>query len=440
MEDAVRAGTVDRLTYYAAKFTAQTAQNMLLAALFVIAGTSTAAAIGLSSLFVATLLPAILLGLPGGAIVDRIGPARGFALGAILRLLPVVAAVFLLEGATWAWLVAFAYSSGSQVFTPAEMALVKTIQRDAPGRAHSLLVGLQYAGQGTGMLILAPALYFIGGTQAMLIGSAVGFGVLNIFSIVLAIRLRATPAGQMLSNRTAFTFRETCRFFMSEPIARYAVVVLAFKVIIARGIVVALPFYLQHDLGLGGEAIAYLLVPGIAGVVIGLAWAGRTLSLGTALPVMRLSLIGMTVAVFALAALDYGLTAAAQYSQVPPIARLEATLNTTFIVAVPVAFLLGLTFSSALISARVALTETAAQHQQARVFAVQLTLTESIIVLPLMLAGVGTEFAGARMTLAAIGVLTTLALVAMQFDPQRRREARPVAALPAPAAAAGGGG
>jgi len=44
---------------------------------------------------------------------------------------------------------------------------------------------------------------------------------------------------------------------------------------------------------------------------------------------MRMALLGMAVAVFALAALDYGVTAVIEFSQIPTIVRLEATLNTT---------------------------------------------------------------------------------------------------------------
>src|SRR5690606_20860542 len=116
-----------------AKFLAQASQNVWLAALFLTAGTSTRPAIDLSSLFLATLLPSILLGLPGGSVVDRLGPTRGFALGALLRFAPIAAAIVLLEGGTSAWVLAFLYSTGSQVFTPAEMALVKPLQQHQAG-------------------------------------------------------------------------------------------------------------------------------------------------------------------------------------------------------------------------------------------------------------------------------------------------------------------
>jgi MFS family permease len=407
----------DRKLYYATRFVAQMAQNLLLAALFVAAGTSASAGVDLSSLFVATLAPAILLGFAGGAVVDRVGAPRGFALGALLRTLPVAVAFLFMANSLSAWVVACAYSAGSQVYSPAEMALVHTLRRDAPGQAHSLLVGLQYAGQGAGMIALAPALYFLGGPHAMLGGALAGFAVVLALAIALSTRLHAEHVSNALSRRgiPLYTLAETFRFFRREARALHAVVLLALTAIFMRAVVITLPMYLTRDMGLEREAIGFLVAPGIAGFLAGLAWAGRLRNRDDALATARRAVIGATVAVFALAALDYGLTAVAEYSHVPPIVYLEATMNTTFVVALPVAFLIGASISAALVSARVVLTETAPEGQQARVFAVQITLTDALLVLPLLAMGVGTQYAGARPTLGAIGILATVALLALEW-------------------------
>ncbi len=400
---------VERNVYYGAKFLAQIAQNLLLAALFVVAGTGGNAAIGLSSLFVAQIVPAIALGCAAGALADRLGASRGFMFGSLLRFLTVGVGLMFIGQPQAAWVIAFAYSAASQLSSPAEMALVRTLRPDGSSRAHSVIVALQYGGQGLGMLALAPALYFIGGAQMIMAGATVGFLVLTALTALLSVRLRNTPAGYMQPAREAFSFRETTRFFRGEALARDAITVLAMKAVVAQGIIVAMPLYLAHDMGLGHEALAFLLVPGGAGAVIGLLWAAPYVTRERAASTMRLALLGMIVSVFALAALDFGVNAMAEFSQVPPVAALSLSLNTTFVVALPVSFLLGLALSGSMVSARVALTETAPLGQQSRVFAVQSTLTDSIVVLPLMLMGVGVQFAGARPALAAIGVLSTLA-------------------------------
>lgn len=420
---------VDRGIYFSAKFFAQTAQNLLLATLFLAAGTSSSAAVDLSSLFVAILIPALLLGPLGGATVDRIGPARAYPVGAMLRLATVVTAIFLLDGGREAWIIAFAYSAVSQIYSPSEVALIRTLQPGRSGRAHSFGIALQYAGQGAGMLVLAPALYFWGGTSMMLEGAAIGFAIVTALAWVLRLRLRETVAAEAQPTGVAYRFGDTCRFFIREPRAGYAVVALALKTIVSRAIVIALPFYVQRDMGLGEESVAFLLAPGIAGIVLGLLWSHRLLTLESAQSAMRWAVVGMGVAVFAFAALDYGVTAFAQYSQVPPITRLEASMNTTFVVAVPIAFLLGIVLTTSLTAARVTLTETAPTGQQARVFAVEETLTEAIVVVPLLLAGVGTHFAGARPVLLIVGCLAVAAL--LLAEGLRMRASRAAAETPA---------
>ena len=420
-----RSLTFERTLYYGTRLVAQLAQNLLLAALFVLAGTSSNAALGLSSIFVAMLVPALVFGLLGGAIVDRLGPARGLALGATLRFAVVALAAGFIHGPSVVWVIAFAYSAVSQIFSPAEMALVRTLRHDRPGQAHSLLVALQYAGQGLGFAVIAPALWYVGGANAMLGGAAVGFLALAAITLILATRLRNAAAAQAVPARCAFSFKDTVRFFRGEPLARDAVAVLAVKAMVSQGIVVALPLYLSHDMGLGRSALIYLLLPGIAGMVAGLLWAAPAATKARAAWFMRAGILGLTVGVFALAALDYGLVAVYEYSRFEVLVHFDISMNTTFVVALPVAFLIGLCLSLTQVAARVALTETAPLGQQARVFAVQSTLTESLIVLPLLLMGVGAQFAGARPTLAAIGILSALAFVVIhhpRFQPAPRFE------------------
>ncbi|HEX6031631.1 MAG TPA: hypothetical protein VFY90_09360, partial [Tepidiformaceae bacterium] len=69
---------LERRGYYAGRFLAQVSQNLLFAGLFLFAGATKHAGLGVGNLFVAMLIPAIALGLVGGAIVDRLGPGRGY--------------------------------------------------------------------------------------------------------------------------------------------------------------------------------------------------------------------------------------------------------------------------------------------------------------------------------------------------------------------------
>lgn len=417
--------------YYAAKLLGQVSQNLSVAALFLVAGTSSHAAIGLSSLFIAQILPSVLFGFLGGAVSDRIGPARAFVLGSGLRLWVIIAGLLLLQNPGMAWVIAFGYSLVSQISSPAEMALVRVLPKTTSSRSHSLILLIQYGGQGLGMLILAPALYYIGGAETIMTGAAGGFAVVLMLTALLALRLRNTPATLALPARSAFSFRETTRFFRGEALARDAVGVIALRSIVAQGVIVALPLYLKHDMGLGKEAAAFLLVPGGAGCIAGLLWGAGAKTRARAKSLMQLTMLGMVVSVFALAALDFGIRIVFEYSKIRPFVDLTATMNTTFAVALPVAFVLGVSLTASVVGARAVLTETAPLGQQSRVFAVQSTLTDGIIVLPLLLAGVGVQFAGARPTLAAIGFIGLLMLPTM-YHPRLRPRDIPVLPQPEP--------
>ena len=132
-----------RVLYYSARFFGQVAQNLLFASLFVVAGTSDSAAVGLSSLLVATTAASLLFGVMGGALADRIGPGRGMALGAVLRTGVIALCFFEFNAAAVGAGVIFAYSAVSQVYSPSEMAMVRVLCGKGRATPHSLGVALQ---------------------------------------------------------------------------------------------------------------------------------------------------------------------------------------------------------------------------------------------------------------------------------------------------------
>ncbi len=398
--------------YLGARAFGQTGHNLFVAALFIIAGTSGHASLGLGSLLAATTIASVIFGIPGGSVADRMGPGRGFAAGAALRAVAIALAMLLPVPAPVLVGLAFGYAAISQLHNPAEMALVKVLSPHQAGRIHSVMVAIQYGGQGMGFLVLAPALYFLGGVQAALAGAMLIVLVQVVLSTLLAIRIRPIvveawakrPAKDTTLPR--FTgLRETVSFFSGSEPARDALAVQAMRSLVAQVIMVAFPLYLKHDLSLGTEGAAFLIVPGVAGAVAGLVWSGTGLSLEGTARAMRLSILGMAVAAFALAAFDFGMSFAFTYSQVPPLVRMEAALNTAVIVAMPLAFLVGATLSVSMVAARLALTAAAPLTIQSRVFALQSTVADAFIVLPLLFAGVIAEFLGARATLGALGFL-----------------------------------
>jgi len=415
--------------YYAARLGGQAAQHLFLGALLVIAGTGGHAAAGLSSIFLATTVAALVFGVAGGSLADRIGPARGFAMGAGLRLLVIAFALVLPGGTTGAVIAVFLWSTVMQLYSPAEMALVKVLCSKQAGKAHSLLLALQYTGTALGLLVLAPLCYWLGGPQAMIVGALVAGIPLMVVTGVLAARLADQQfATDEAEHRSLRGVRETISIFIHQAPARDALAVLSVKALVAHAIMVTLPLYVQRDLSMGSEGAVFLLVPGALGAAAGLAFAATSLASAASARTMRLAIGGLTVTVFALAALDYGISSALAYSQVPPLMQFEAALNTGLVLGMPVAFLLGMSLSVATVSGRAAMTAVAPMAIQSRVFAVQALITDALVILPLLLLGVGAELAGARPTLGAIGVVAAATWLVMdhpRFQPKAWRLARP---------------
>jgi hypothetical protein len=408
--------------YLGGKFGSQLGQNALLAALLLTAGTSERASIGLSTFFVAMLIPSVLLGPLGGAVVDRIGPARGYALGALLRGLAVVPALALIDSPHMVWVVAAMYSAASQVFTPAEFSLVPHVQGSRPGRMYSALTTLQYAGQGTGLLLFAPALFFIGGQAGVFAGVIAVFGLLSLVGLALVL----TGTGQAAPNSvrgSAVSVRAAARFLFLDSRAFYAMVALAISGTIMRALVVSIPAYMREEVSVGPLGMLFIIIPGAAGILAGLLWTSRTLSLERSSVMLRLSSLGLLGALFVLAFVDHGVTILAQSSAIPPIQTAEAWVNTTALVVVPAAFAVGAGMCIVVMSARFVLTELAPAGSQGRVHAVQLAVTEAILVVPILCVGVTTSLAGARPTLAIVGAIALGTLAATE----RRRAARRLA-------------
>lgn len=421
---------IEPFAFYGVRYLSQVGQSLFLAALLLIAGRGAAAPLGLSSVFAATLAAAVVFGLPGGALADRLGPGRGLALGALLRLGALAAALTVAGHVSYVWVAAFVYSAASQVFSPAEMALVPLVERRAAARAHSLLVGLQYAGQGSAMLAV-PLLLVVGGPRLMLVAAAAVYVAVSLVAAALATRLRPREAGYRAPAHRAFAFGGTFRFFLREPRAAYAVGLLTFTDITTKSLLIAVPVYLKANLGLSRPEIISLLALGVAGAGLGLLWTGRSLTPHSAARAMRLTLTGMVVALLVLVVVGHTVGEVTELSQATVVAAFGAAPSAGFVVVSPVALVLGLCFSIAPIGARAVLTETAPAGQQARVFAAQALVTHALVVLPLLLAGAGTQSAGPRATLAVVGVAGLLVMAALEAFHLHRRAATPLAAITA---------
>jgi MFS family permease len=389
------------------RLASQAGQGAFFAGLFLLAGKQDGA-MGISGLFAGMMAAAIMFGLIGGAVGDRLGASRAVIVGAagrgtavglglILATVPGLGDHFGLAA-----LVAFLYSAASQLFCPAELALAATISPRQPGRAHAALVALQYGGQGLGLVVVAPLAYAVAGIPAMLASGLALFALVTFLATLLTARLHRQV--RVTRARHAFRFRSAVRYYRREPHAVYAGALLAFGELSMKAMAVALPVYFARDLRLEATQTGLLVVPGAIAAILGLLWAFRSLHVHVAPQVMRLTLLGTAVGVLALSGLGQALAGIAEMGHTP-VGVLDDGSTMSLVVAIPVSILLGICLGVAPVGGRTILSATAPREQQSRVFAMQSTVTDILAIAPTLLAGVGVELAGARVTFAVIGVL-----------------------------------
>ena len=408
-----------RSAFYASRFTSQTGQGIFLGVLLILGGGGDSAALKLSGMLVALTLGSVLFGLPAGIVIDRIGAPRALLIGAALRLLVIASALAVIGRAEYVPLVAFGYSSVSQLFSPSELALVRTLGRQGAGRSHATLIALQYGGQGAGLLVLGPALYALGGASLMIAGAVSAYVIVVVLVGLLARRLPVLPTA--VRARPALEWGDTLAYLRREHHAAYAAGLLTFAEITTKSLAVVLPVYLRDDLALSPTEVGVLAALGGTGVLLGLTWSGRSLTSVLAPRAMRIALIVSVGSVFALLGLSALLVTAAQHSQVDALTDAAYALNLGFLVAAPVALLLGLCSSVAPVGARTIFSETAPLATQGRIFATQTVITDVLVVAPLLAVGAMTGTAGPRASIALVAAIGLALLIALEFALLRRR-------------------
>jgi hypothetical protein len=400
------------LAFFTTRTLSQTGQGAFVAGLFVLAGTQDSAAVGLSSLFVAMMLGAILFGLGGGALADRLGAGRALVTGAVARTTVIAVALLLSGQPQLVPLVAFAYSAVSQLYSPAELALVRVVAPRRPAGAHAMLLALQHTGQGIGLFVVAPIVFLVGGVEAMLLA---GFSIwIGVTGLALTVANSGLLAEHVHPVRRAFDFSGTFRYLTRDRRATYAAPLLAFSEMAGKATVIAVPIYFAHDLRLESIEPLAVVVPAVLGILAGLFWAFRALHVGMAPAVMRMTLLGIIVSVVALAGLGNGLAMLTSLSAHGPLEYLHNPAHLSLAVAVPIALLLGICFVVAPIAARTVLTATARGREQGRVFATQAMLTDVLAITPLIIVGVGTEIAGARAMFLFVGAIGATLFIALE--------------------------
>lgn len=405
------------VAFYSVRAASQFGQSLALAGLFILGGTGEHLAWGLSSVFAGMMAGAVLFALPGGALADRLGPARALVGGALLRLAAIAGALTVVPHPEYVAVSAFLYSAASQLFSPAEMALVAATHPGTASRAHGFLVAAQYACHGLGLALAPPLVVLWGVGAAFLAGAAVYVAVVPM-SLVLARHVARSGNDYRVSTRAAFALPRIAEFFRRRKAAGQAALALVFNDLATKCLMVAAPVYLYRELGLARHELALLAGPAAFGVLAGSLWAMRWARGPGAVAAARAAVAGTTIGLVALAGISDGLAAAFALGRSYAFVVHPDTVRVA--VAFPVALLLGTAFGIAPIAGRAALSELTPRSLQGRVFAAQSALSDLVVLVPLFGAGIGVEAYGARLAFAMVAGVGLLLMLLFE-GPRLRR-------------------
>ena len=271
--------------YFINRALSQSGQGVFMVGLLLLAGGSQSGAVGLSTVFVAMMAGSLLCALPAGAITDRLGAPRALFAGASGRLAIIALVLLLPMNPVTLAVIAFGYSAASQLFSPAELALVPTISARQPANVHAKLVALQYGGQAAGFAAIAPLALLLGGATLVTQLALAIYVAVAVISGMLAIRLPFVS--RVRSTRQTFSFGPPVRYFMRGTSAGYAGILLAFGELASKAMFVAVPVYLSDELSLGTPGKVMLIAPAVVGGLVGLAWGSRSLHISMASSTLR---------------------------------------------------------------------------------------------------------------------------------------------------------
>jgi hypothetical protein len=375
----------------------------MLVGLLVAAGQGGSPGLGLSSVLVASFLPAVVAGPFGGAAADRLGPLNAIAVGWLSKIAALGVAVFVLTGVGPIWLVAVLYACAHQVSNPGEMALVRAMPPRHQQRVHGMSVAAQYLGQGVAFVIAAALV--LASSRGLLLVSALGAAV-AAGAAALALRPLCTPWLALTSGPRMKNWASgSVHLLVCDRDGRLAVCTLLLKSVVGRAILVAFPLYVGENLDAHPRLVAAIILPVMLGIGAGLIHSSRLEGRADIRRMLIVASGGAAIGLVVLAIGDYGVTVIAQGTRVGPVMTMEAAVNTALAVAIPMALLLGYSLTAALVAGRGMLTQLGSLQQQGTIFAFQEALTEALAIGPVLLIGLGVDAAGVRTTLAATGFL-----------------------------------
>jgi hypothetical protein len=420
--------------YSYAKFLSLLGQNALIYGLFIAVISEQESSLATSAFVLASVVPSIVLSLPGGLVADLLPKKIVLLIALALRMLVVYWFINFNPGAGSVIGLTFLVWTAYQFFSPAESAAVLAVApRDRMAHASSFLQGLSLAAQLLGAGVVAPlAVKFLEDDGLYVIVLA----CLGLSTLILA----SIPD---LTYRDADAKRAPLPWWRSMPVGFRTIAadprltsLTLMRVLLDTGMlmfVVVAPVFIEDTLHTGARNAIYIAIPGALGLALGLLTAPLLLTFFNARSLALIGFVAFTSVLLALPFVDgFAPEIAGAFGPVEDFTNWldlsDAIVATMFLL--PIA---GLGSSFVQVAARTEVYRRVPSNLVAQVFAAQSAMGSIGALAPTFLTGILLDALPVRAVLISIGVsLTLIALAAWQRGGMASRRQPPQPAAPGP--------
>jgi MFS family permease len=401
--------------YSYAKFLSLLGQNALIYGLFIAVISEQESSVATSAFVLASVVPSILLSLPGGLVADLLPKKLVMLVALALRILVVYWFINFDPGVEAVIGLTFLVWSAYQFFSPAESAAVPAIvPRERLAHASSLVQALSLGAQLLGAGVIAPLAVKLLDTDGLyLIVLILLAGSILIYGSIPNMSLRGETQGIGLAWWKAVPVGY--RTIKADP---HLTSLTLMRVLLDTGMlmfIVAAPVFIEDTLNMSAGNAIYIAIPGALGLALGLLTGPALL---TFFSPRDLALAGFVIFTSVLLALPFVDSFAPQVAgAVGPIDDLSNWLQLSdpivaTMILLPIA---GLGSSFVQVSARTEVYQRVPHHLVAQVFSTQSAMGSIGALIPTFLAGVMLDNLPVRIVLMLIGFsLTAVALFAWQ--------------------------
>lgn len=384
---------------WVAQIISQIAFNMLnfvlLLRVYQLTGKNTA----VSVLVLAFMLPQLILSLFAGVFVDRFDKKLVMSFTNIARALCLLPLIFIHQNLIVIYIFAFAVSTATQFFVPAEASMIpKLVRKRLLLSGNSIFIGTLYGSIIIGYILAGPALKFLGLTTVLTL-----LALLFLLSAGFNLLLPGSNGGEYLNNQMKRIFSITYNRIITVVFndigemlyaiisSRHLLPAIIFMTISQAVIVVLgalLPGYAATILGIDVEdSSLILLAPAAFGMVLGSFFVAQ---IGVRMKKSRLVVPGVILSGILMLLLSF-------------FSRLSSTnINVLYLVVVT-CFLLGVFNAFVIVPANTIIGERSAESIRGRIYGMFNTSSALAAILLVTTVGYFSDIFGISRVLSVLG-------------------------------------